>query len=349
MLVTSRIFSLFLGFVNPLTTTMLQSNFNLYVRSLVTALLACLTFSVQAQAWPTKPVRMIVPAPAGSSLDIVARLLSDSLKDTWGQAVIVDNKPGAGGLLGTDLAAKAAPDGHTLVLSFNGPIAFAKNLYKKMPYDAERDLIAVAMTTAQPNVLAVNAALPVKSVKELIAYAKANPNSLNFASIGNGSSSHLTMELLKARAGISLQHVPFNGSPPASLSVANGETQLLFAVASGIAPMVKLGKVRLLAVSSAKRFEQLADLPALAETPNLKGFEAMAWNGLFVAKGTPVEVVNKINRDVNTALSSTAIKARLYAQGMQASPASSQAFSAMIASDRQTWGALIEQLNIKLD
>jgi tripartite-type tricarboxylate transporter receptor subunit TctC len=189
----------------------------------------------------------------------------------------------------------------------------------------------------------------VNSFKEFVAYAKANPSTLNFASIGNGSSSHLTMELLKSKAGVTMQHVPFNGSPPAALSVANGETQALFAVASGIAPLVKAGKVKLLAVSSAQRFEQLPTLPALAETPALKGFEALAWNGLFTAKGTPPDVVAKINRDVNAALSRTDIKARFYVQGMQTAPRTPEAFAAMIAKDSQTWGALIEQLNIKLD
>ncbi len=323
--------------------------FHLITRATIGVFIALCSYTAHAQNWPNKSVRMVVPAPAGSSLDIVARLLSDKLKDTWGQAVVVDNKPGAGGLLGTDIAAKAVPDGHTLVLSFNGPIAFAKGLYKKMPYDPQRDLIPVAMTTSQPNVLAVNAALPVNSVKEFVAYAKTNPTTLNFASIGNGSSSHLTMELLKAKAGVTMQHVPFNGSPPAALSVANGETHALFAVASGVAPMVKTGKVKLLAVSSAQRFEQLPTLPTLAETPALKGFEALAWNGLFTAKGTPADVVAKINRDVNAALNSTDVKARFYVQGMQVAPRTPEAFANMIAKDSQTWGALIEQLNIKLD
>ena len=318
---------------------------------LAVALLAG-TSSFAQTPWPSKPVRLVVPAPAGSSLDIVARLLFDKLKDTWGQAVLVDNKPGAGGMLGTDIAAKAT-DNHTLVLSFNGPIAFAPSLYKKMPYDPAKDLQAVVMTTSQPNVLAVNAALPVKTVKELIIYAKANPGKMNYGSIGNGSSSHLTMELFQSAAGFKALHVPFNGSPPAALSLANGDTQALFAVASGIAPMVKTGKVKMLAVSSAKRFEQLPELPTIAESAGkdntLKGFEAMAWNGIFVAASTPADIVGKINRDVNAALNTTDIKARLYVQGMQVTQSTPESFAKMIAADAKTWGALIQQIGVKLD
>ena len=316
---------------------------------LVSALVSNIAF---AQTWPTKPVRLVVPAPAGSSLDIVARLLQDKLKDVWAHPIVVDNKPGAGGMLGTDIAAKAT-DNHTLVISFNGPIAFAPSLYKKMPYDPQKDLQAIVITTSQPNVFAVSAALPVKNIRELITYAKANPGKLNYGSIGNGSSSHLTMELFQATAGIKALHVPYNGSPPAALSLANGDTQALFAVASGIAPMVKAGKVKMLAVTSSKRFAQLPDLPTIAEAANkdnkLQGFEAMAWNGLFTAASTPADIVQKINRDVNTALNSTDIKARLYVQGMQVVESTPQSFVKMIANDAQVWGKLINELGIKLD
>ena len=307
----------------------------------------------QAQTtWPTKAVRLLVPAPAGSSLDIVARLLSEKLMPVWGQTVIVDNKPGAGGMLGTDIAAKAT-DQHTMVISFNGPIAFGPSLYKKMPYDPAKDLVAIVETTAQPNVLAVSASLPVNTIKEFIVYAKANPGKLNYASIGNGSSSHLTMELFKSQAGFTATHVPFNGSPPAALSLANGDTQALFAVASGIAPMVKAGKVKLLAVSSIKRFDQMPTLPSIAESAGkgdgFKAFEALAWNGLFMAASTPEYIVAKVNRDVNAALNTTDIKARLYVQGMQVSQSTPASFAKTIAEDAKNWGLLIQTLGFKLD
>ncbi len=302
-------------------------------------------------AWPTKPVRIIVPAPAGSSIDLVARLLSDKLSETWKQPVVVDNKPGAGGMIGVDAAAKST-DGHTLALGFNGPLAFAPSLYKKVPYDISKDLVPIVLTTVQPNVLAVNAALPVKNVQEFIAYAKANKN-IFYASIGNGSSSHLAMELFKSRAGFEAQHIPYNGSPPAATSVAAGDTQALLAVASGILPQVQAGKVRILAVMSAKRMESLPDVPSIAESgvSSLANFEAQAWNGLVGPASLPTDVVSKINRDVNAVLAQTSVKARLFAQGMQVGAGNNtpEAFKRVMQSDAKLWGELITRLGFKLD
>jgi tripartite-type tricarboxylate transporter receptor subunit TctC len=303
-----------------------------------------------AKSWPSKTVRIVVPAPAGSSIDIVARLLADKLADSWKQAVVVDNKPGAGGMIGVDAAAKAT-DGHTLALGFNGPLAFAPALYKRVPYDVAKDLQPVVMTTVQPNVLAVNAALPVSNVREFVAYAKANPGKLNYGSIGNGSSSHLAMELFKRSAGFEAQHIPFNGSPPAAASLAAGDTQALLAVASGILPQVKGGKIKLLAVMGKQRMAFLPELPSLAESgiATLNNFEALAWNGLVAPASMPREVVMKINRDVNAVINTTALKARLYAQGMQVAAGTPEAFNKVLKDDAQTWGALISQLGIKLD
>ena len=303
-----------------------------------------------AQAWPTKPVRIVVPAPAGSSLDFVARVLGEKLGAKWGQAVVVDPKPGAGGMIGVDVAAKST-DNHTLVIGFPGPTAYGPFLYKKMPYDVVKDLLPIVVTTTQPNVLAINAALPIKSVAELVAYGKANPGKLSFASVGNGSSSHLAMELFKTEAGFEAQHIPFNGSPPAALSTANGDTQLLFAVASGIAPHVQSGKIRQIAVTSARRFESLKDLPSIAESgdPSLRGFEAVAWNGLFGPASMPADIVAKINADVNAVLAEPAIRDRLVAAGMAPGGGTSVAFKAMLDADMKKWGGIIKRLNIQLD
>ncbi|TAG45918.1 MAG: tripartite tricarboxylate transporter substrate binding protein [Betaproteobacteria bacterium] len=300
-----------------------------------------------AQSWPSKPVRIVVPAPAGSSLDIVARLLGDKLKDKWGQAVVVEPKPGAGGMLGVDVAAKAT-DGHTLVIGFPGPTAFAPFLYKKMPYDAIKDIVPIVITTTQPNVLAVNANLPVKNVQELIAYGKANPGKLSYASVGNGSSSHLAMELLKAEGGFDAQHVPFNGAPPAALSTANGDTQLLFAVASGIAPHVQSGRVRQIAVTSLARFDSLKDLPSINES-GVKNFEAVAWNGLFGPASMPADVLSKINADVNAVLADPTVRERLVASGMAPGGGSASSFKAMLDGDMKKWGATIKRLGVQLD
>ncbi|MBQ0959014.1 tripartite tricarboxylate transporter substrate binding protein [Ideonella sp. 4Y11] len=312
------------------------------------ATFACAPLAQAQSAWPTKPVRIVVPAPAGSSLDIIARLLGDKLKDRWGQAVVVENKPGAGGMLGTDVAAKAAPDGHTIALSFNGPIAFAPYLYAKVPYDAAKDLVPVVMTTSQPNVLAVGAHVPVKTLAEFIAWAKAKNGAMNYSSLGNGSSAHLTMALFLAEIGAQAQHIPFNGSPPAALAVAQGEADACFMVAPALMAHVRNNKVRLLAVSSAQQPDSLKDLPTMGSV-GLKNVESLAWNGLFVAAGTPEAVVAKVNADVNATLADPAVKSALDAQGLTPVGGSAAAFRQVVESDSARWGAVIRKLGLKLD
>ncbi len=310
---------------------------------------AALPLAARAEApWPTHPVKIVVPAPAGSSLDVVARLLADKLKDRWGQPVVVDNKAGAGGMLGVDVAAKAPADGHTIAVGFNGPIAFAPFMYRKMPYDPAKDLTPVVMTTLQANVLAVNAALPVKTPQDFVTWLKGKGGKANYASVGQGSSSHLTMELLLAEAGAQATHVPFNGSPPAGLSVASGETDALVAAAPALLPLAKGGKVRLIATTGRQRMESLKDLPTLAES-GLPGVESLIWNGLFVAAGTPEAVVNKINADVNAVLHEPAVKSVFDAQGLQPGGGSVADFRQVVANDTRRWGAIIQKIGLKLD
>lgn len=299
-------------------------------------------------AWPAQPVKIVVPAPAGSSLDIIVRLLGDRLKDRWGQPVVVENKPGAGGMLGVDVAAKAT-DGHTLTIGFNGPIAFAPFMYRKMPYDPAKDLLPVVMTTSQPNVLAVNAAsVPAKTVKEFVEWAKARGGRMNYSSLGNGSSAHLTMELFLAEAGLQAVHIPFNGSPPAAMAVAQGEADATFMVAPALMPHVQSGKVRLLAVSSAQRPDSLKDLPTLADS-GLKNVESLAWNGLFVPAGTPDAVVQKINADVNAVLADASVKAALDKQALTPVGGSAAQFRAVVDADMKRWGAIINRIGLKVD
>ncbi len=315
--------------------------------ALLTAALAW-AGSTHAQAWPTQPVKIVVPAPAGSSLDIIARLLGDKLKDRWGQPVVVDNKPGAGGMLGVDVAAKATPDGHTLALGFNGPIAFAPHVYSKMPYNPAKDLVPVVMTTSQPNVLAVNAELPVRTVKEFVDWAKGKAGAANYSSLGQGSSAHLTMALMMSEAGFAATHVPFNGSPPAAMAVAQGTADATFMVAPALLPHVRNNKLRLLATSAAQRPESLKDLPTLAEA-GYPQVESLAWNGLFSAAGTPAAVVARINADVNAALQDPAVKAALDAQGLTAVGGSADDFRRVLDADGKRWGAIIQKIGIKLD
>jgi tripartite-type tricarboxylate transporter receptor subunit TctC len=308
---------------------------------------APLSAAAQA-AWPVKPIKFVMTAPAGSSIDVIGRILGDRLKDMLHQPVFVENRAGAGGTIATDFVAKSAPDGYTMVLSFNGPLAFGPHMYSKLPYDPFKDLLPVVVTTSQPNVLAVSAAVPVASLKELIAYARANPGQLSYASVGNGSSSHLSMELLKAMAGLDIVHVPFNGSPPAITSVAGNDTQLLFAVPTAITPLAKAGKVKLLAVSGATRYSLTPELPTVAEA-GLPKFEALAWNGVLVPAGTPAEIVARLNREINAALKESEVRARLNSAGLDPVGGSAEAFRDLIQSESDKWGPVIRRIGARVD
>ena len=306
------------------------------------------THGVAAQTWPTKPVKVVVPAPAGSSLDVIVRGMSETLKTRWGHALVVENKPGAGGTIGMDAVAKAAPDGYTLGIGFNGPVAFGPFMFKKMPYDPAKDLMPVVLTSSQPNVLAVPANHPAQNFKEFVAWAKSQGDKVSYASVGLGSSSHLSMELLKGAAGFEATHVPFNGSPPAALSVAQNETQALLAVEPALLSLVQGGRLKLLAVTSPQRLSARPDLPTVAEA-GYAGFDALAWNGLFAPAGTPADVIARINADVNAAMADPAFKQNMLKQGLIIGGGTPAAFKSFIESETRKWGAIITKANIKLD
>ena len=306
------------------------------------------TLGVAAQTWPTKPVKVVVPAPAGSSLDVIVRGMSETLKTRWGHALVVENKPGAGGTIGMDAVAKAAPDGYTLGIGFNGPVAFGPFMFKKMPYDPAKDLMPVVLTSSQPNVLAVPANHPAQNFKEFVAWAKSQGDKVSYASVGLGSSSHLSMELLKGAAGFEATHVPFNGSPPAALSVAQNETQALLAVEPALLSLVQGGRLKLLAVTSPQRLSARPDLPTVAEA-GYAGFDALAWNGLFAPAGTPADVIARINADVNAAMADSAFKQNMLKQGLIIGGGTPAAFKSFIDAETRKWGAIITKANIKLD
>jgi tripartite-type tricarboxylate transporter receptor subunit TctC len=300
-----------------------------------------------AQAWPDKPIKFIVSAGPGSSLDTLARVIADKLKDRLGQSVIVENKPAAGGTVATAEVARSAPDGYTMLLGFNGPLAFGP-LLSKLPYDVQKDLAPVIITSSQPNVLAVNAQLPVKTLTELVAYAKANPGKLAYASVGNGSSSHLNMELLKSVAGFDALHVPFNGSPPAVTATIQNETQMMFAVMQPLQPQIQAGKLRAIAVTTAKRFPLLPELPAIAES-GYPGFEALAWNGIMVPAGTPKPAIAKLNAEINAILKQPDVVARMNAQGFDLIGGTPDDLAALIRRETDTWAPVIRKLGLKVD
>jgi tripartite-type tricarboxylate transporter receptor subunit TctC len=312
------------------------------------AIAALILGTARAQTWPEKPIKFVVAAPAGSSIDVLARVIGDKLRDRLGQSIVVEDRAAAGGTAATDLVAKAAPDGYTMLMSFNGPLAFAPHLYAQLPYDPQKDLAPVIITSSQPNVLAVTAALPVKSVQELVAYAKANPGKLNFASVGNGSSSHLTMELLKATAGLDIVHVPFNGSPPAVTATIQGETQMIFAVMQPLQPQIQAGRLRALAVTTQARFPLLPDLPTIAEA-GFPGFEALAWNGVLVPAGTPKAIVQRLNAEINAILKGAAVKSTLNAQGFELVGGTPEDFANLIRSESDKWAPVIRKTGAKID
>ncbi|HUH91564.1 MAG TPA: tripartite tricarboxylate transporter substrate binding protein [Casimicrobiaceae bacterium] len=316
--------------------------------AVVLAAVAVAIGTTHAQTWPDKPIKFVVAAPAGSSLDVLARLIGEKLKDRLGQPVVVDNRPAAGGTVATDLVAKSPPDGYTMVMSFNGPLALAPHLYSKLPYDPQKDLAPVIITSSQPNVLAVTAALPVRSVQELVAYARANPGKLNYASVGNGSSSHLTMELLKSTAGLDIVHIPFNGSPPAVTATVQGETQMMFAVMQPLQGQIQAGKLRALAVTTARRFPLLPDLPTIAES-GFPGFEALAWNGVLVRAGTPQPIVARLNAEIDAILKDATVKSTLNAQGFELVGGTPEAFAALIRSESEKWAPVIKKTGAKVD
>ncbi len=294
--------------------------------------------------WPNRPVKLVVPTGPGSSLDLIARALADKLKDRLGQPVVVENKAGAGGLLGTDQVAKAT-DGHTFGISFNGPLAYAPFLYAKMPYRLPEDLAPIAITSSQPNVLAVNANLPVKDVKELVAWLKQNPGKANYASIGNGSSSHLTMELLKFLTNTFTVHIPFNGSPPSAMAVANNDVQMLFTVPPAVQPHVQTGKVRVIAVTSKQRYAPLPEVPTLSESgvTQLKDFEAIAWNGIVGPASTPADVIAKLNTEINLALTDPTVAQRLINGGLTPVAGTPKDLAKLMADESKKWGPIIKR------
>jgi tripartite-type tricarboxylate transporter receptor subunit TctC len=314
--------------------------------ALVVAL--CALGCAHAQTWPAKPLHFFVAAPAGSSLDVLARVIGEKLGERLGQKVIVDDRPAAGGTAATDLVAKSPPDGQALLMSFNGPLAFGPHLYPKLPYDPLADLAPVIITSSQPNVLAVTATLPVASVPELIAYAKAHPGKLSYASVGNGSSSHLTMELFKAAAGLDMVHVPFNGSPPAVTATAQGETQLMFAVMQPLQAQLRAGRLRALAVTSVKRFALLPELPTIAEA-GFPGFEALAWNGVLVAAATPRPIVERLNAEINAILQEPVVRTALNAQGFELIGGTPEDFRRLIQSESDKWGPVISKTGARID
>jgi tripartite-type tricarboxylate transporter receptor subunit TctC len=311
---------------------------------------AALSALAQAPAapYPSRPVKLVIPFPPGGPLDIIGRAIAQKLTESWGQSVVVDNRPGAGGNIGADIVAKSAPDGYTILMGALSTHAVNPTLYAKMPYDAVRDFAPITLVAVTPNVLVVNASLPVATAKEFIAYAKANSGKLAFGSGSNGSAGHLAGELFKVETGTDITHVPYKGGAPATQALLAGDTQFMFDNLANAMPQVKAGKLRALAVTTAQRSKLAPDLPTMAEA-GLPGFDISTWFGLLAPAGTPKDVIAKWNADVAKILNSPEMRERLTAQGADPAPTTPEQFAAFIQSEIAKYARIVRASGAKVD
>jgi tripartite-type tricarboxylate transporter receptor subunit TctC len=299
-----------------------------------------------AQTYPTKPIRIIVPFAPGGATDILARLAAKSLSDSLGQQAIVDNRPGGGSVIGTELAAKSAPDGHTLLMVSTSTVTLPA-LAKKLPYDTLRDLAPLTQLVSSPNVLVVHPSLPVKSVRELVALARARPDQVAFGSGGNGTSTHLGAEILGLMAGVRMTHVPFKGANPSTVAVLSGEVSWQLSAILSTMPHIRAGKLRPIAVSSLRRSPVLPDVPPVADT--LPGFEASPWTGVSVPAGTPKEIVTRIQQEIAKGFNSGETRGRLERDGNEVVTSTPEEFDAFFRAQMAKWGKVIREANIRVD
>ena len=314
---------------------------------LIIALLAASAAHAQP-SYPSRPVRLIVPFPAGSTPDIVGRALGQKLAEAWGQPVVVENRPGAGANIGTAEVARAAPDGYTLLIGSNGPIAINKALYDKLPFDPDRDLKPLSLLAAAPQILAVHPAVPASDLKQLIEYARANPGKLSYGSVGSGSASHLTMELFKSQARVSLVHVPYKGFPPVVQDLLSGQIHATFAIVPAVLPQIRAGKLNGLAVTSEKRTPLAPDIATVSEQ-GLPHFDATAWQGLLCPAGTPPDAVEAISKETRKAMHSPEVRKILETQGFEVIGSSPQEFEAFIHREREKWTKIVRETGAKAE
>jgi tripartite-type tricarboxylate transporter receptor subunit TctC len=311
-----------------------------------TFILCCALVATANAQYPDRPVRMIVGFPPGGAADILGRIAAQRLTETLGQQVVVDNRGGAGGLIATEIAARTSPDGYTLLFT-SIPHVINPHLYRKVAYDAIKDFAPVVQFVAVPLMMASNVSFPVKSVKDLIAVARAKPGQINFASAGGGSSSHLAMELFKSMTGTGMNHIPYKGTGPLITDLISGQVSVTIASAVPLSPQVKIGKLRGLAVTSSKRSPSFPDLPAIAET--VPGYEVVNWFGIVAPAGTPRAIVARINKDFNDALVSPRLRELLAAQGADAVGGTPEDFARIIRADFAKWARVVRESGARVD
>ncbi|MBC7729932.1 MAG: tripartite tricarboxylate transporter substrate binding protein [Microbacteriaceae bacterium] len=316
--------------------------------------IAALTLSLLAGwataqgAWPNRPVRVIVPFPAGQTTDVIARLLSQQFTEALGQSFFVDNKAGAAAIIGTEQAKNSPADGYTLLMASSGPLAINPSLYANLPYDTLRDFQPVGMIAAVPQFLVVNKDFPPNNLKELIAYVKQNPGKINYGSGGSGLTNHLTMELLKSSAGLQITHVPYKGAAAAITALIGGEINMMFESGPAVIPHVKSGKLKVIAVGTKARSVVLPEVPTVAEA-GLPGFAAVAWAALLAPTGTPAPVVQRLNTELNTVLAKPAIKEKLISLGAEPVLTSPEQTVAFMKSELEIWAGAVKASGARVD
>lgn len=302
--------------------------------------------SASAQGWPERPIRLVVPFPPGSSPDLIARTVAEPLAAALGQAVVVENRPGAGGNIGTAQVARAQPDGHTFVFTIQGPLVTAPMLSRSLGYDPQRDLVPVTLVATSPNVLVVSPALGANTLAEFVRYAKARPGQLNYGSVGNGSASHLAMELFKTRAGVDLVHVPYQGFPQVVNAMLAGQVQASFMVPAIAMGQVRAGKLKALGVTTLGRTSALPELPTLAEQ-GYAGFEAISWQAVLAPAGTPQGVVERMSRELVRIIRSDEVRSRMLAQYFTAAGTAPEALALLMKSERDRWARVIRAAGVQ--
>ncbi|MBC7780044.1 MAG: tripartite tricarboxylate transporter substrate binding protein [Proteobacteria bacterium] len=301
-----------------------------------------------AQSWPDRPVRVIVPVPAGGTPDVIARLVTAPMGALLGQTMVIDNRGGAGGMIGAEVAAKAIPDGYTLFLSSPGPMVILPHLQKKTGYDPIVDFAPIGLISSGPFLLIVHPSLPAKSVRELLALARAQPGKLDYASAGNGAANHLAMELFKSLAGVNLSHVPYKGAPQAVTDVLAGQVPMMFNSIAPVAQFIRTERVRVLGISSAARSPQLPDVPTIAEA-GVPGFEATTWFGMLAPANTPRALILRLNQVLAKVVQSPEVRAQLEAQGHDPAIGTPEAFGQFIRNDFAKYAKVVRQSGARID
>lgn len=318
------------------------------MRALFALLAALAAASAFAQPYPSKPIRLLLAFPPGGPTDINARIFAQKLGESMNQQVVVDNKPGAGGNIAAAEAAKSAPDGYTIFYNTSA-ISIAPSLYSKLNYDVAKDFAPVALTATVPLVLVINPAIPAKSVKEFVAFAKANPAKMNYGSSGSGTITHLAGALFTAQMGLTMQHIPYKGSAPALVDVAGGQTQMMIDTINTILPYVKDNRLRALAIAIQRRSAALPDVPTLEEAANLPGFEMSAWQGIVVPSGTPKEIISKLNAEINKAVQNPDLRQRLATLGAEPLGGTSEQYAEYIRTELLRWTKVVRDSGARAD